>query len=149
VTTAVAPVTLTYDGTDIQDLEGIFLEIIRGAPGEPAEIRGRDDVALGRDGRVARNRRKDRRVIELVGWVKGTGATEATQRGDYWDNRITLEGVFDSTATAVLSATLPSGDVYTISCRLNPPILYNQVVPAYATVSLELESVDPDWTLGS
>lgn len=149
MTTEAAPVTLTYDSTDIQDLDGIFLEIIRGAPGEPAEVRGRDDVALGRDGRVARNRRRDVRIIELSGWVKGTGSDEEDQREDYWDNRLALEALFSTGTTDVLQATLPNGDTYTINTRCRPPMLFRQIVPAFATVSIELESVDPDWEPGS
>lgn len=145
MTTSAAPVTLTYDATDIQDLDGIFLEIIRGAPGEPAEIRGRNDIAPGVDGQVIRNRRPDRRTIELSGWVKGTGANEAAQRSDYWTNRLALEALFSALDTASLWATLPNGSTYAITCRLRPPILYRQVAPSFATVSLELESVDPDW----
>lgn len=149
MSTAVAPVTLTYSGTDIQDLEGIFLEIIRGAPGEPSEVRGRNDIALGRDGQVVRNKRVNLRIVELVGWIKGTGATEATQRSDYWDNRLDFEALFSAVDVDDLVATLPNGESYTLSCRLRPPVLFRQIAPAYATLSLELESVDPDWTPGS
>ena len=147
MTTEAAPVTLTYNSTDVQDLDGIFLEIVRGAPGEPAEVRGRDDVAIGREGRMARNRLPDVRIVELVGWIRGTGADEDAQRSDYWDNRITFDSLFSTTTIRVLHATLPNGDAYTLNCRVRPPVLFRQVVPAFATLSLELESVDPDWEL--
>ena len=146
MTSAVAVVGLTFDSHDLADIDGIFLDLYKGGPGETAEVRGRDDVIPAAVGLLARNRVKQRRVIELRGFVRGTGSDETAQRTDYWDNRQTLEGWFDPTATANLVATLPGGAEFTIAARPLPGIVYGQVVPSFATVSIVLESVDPDWT---
>lgn len=147
MTSAAATVTLTYDSQDIQDIDGIFLDLHKGGPGEIADIRGIDDIIPGLDGRTVRNRRVDKRTIELRGFVRGTGSDEAAQREDYWDNRIALAALFDPTEVNNLVATLPGGLEYTISARTQPPFVLNQRVPSFAEVSIVLESVDPDWVL--
>jgi hypothetical protein len=145
MTSSAAVVTLTYDGNDVQDIDGIFLDLYRGGPGDIPEVRGEDDVIPGLDGRVVRNRRMDRLTIELRGFVRGTGTTETDQREDYWDNRILLASWFDPTSTGPLVATLPGGLEFTIQARTLPPFVFNQHVPSYAEVSVQLESADPEW----
>lgn len=147
MTSSVGLVALTYDGNDIQDLDGIFLDLHRGGPGEIADVRGTDWVVPTRDGETAGNRRLSSRRIELVGKVVGDGADKATQDADYWTNRIQIATWFDPREVGVLSATLPGGAVYTINARTVPPINYGQVAPMDATVVIVMLSVDPDWEL--
>lgn len=146
MTSAVAPIALTYASHDIQDINGIFLEIKRGL-NEIAEVRGRDNVSPGATGLFARNRKKSRRTILLEGWVRGEGNTEANQRSDFRDNVQTLQGWFDATSFANLVATGEDGSTNTISARTMPPMVWRQVTPSMALVSIELESVAPDWTV--
>lgn len=147
--TDVAPVTLTAGGNDIQDLDGIFLELVRGGPGELADLRGGNYVAPRLAGRVRGNRLGDIRPITLRGFVTGTGANEDAARGDYWDNRVTLASYFPVNTETALVAGLASGDSYTITVLPvgSRAITYNQVVPSMALVVVELESLDPDWEL--
>jgi hypothetical protein len=146
MTSPAAVVTLTYRTNDVQDIDGIFLEIVRGGPGEVAEVRGVDHLIPGLTGMRAGNRKLNRRVIELRGFVRGDGATEAAQRDDYWDNRIILAGWFDPTVTGALLATLPAGNQFTIQARTLPPILFDQRAPSFASVGIQLESITPDWS---
>ena len=148
MTNAVAVIALTYDATDVQASDfGIFLEIVRGL-NETPEVRGTDTVVPGRAGRIARNRVADRLPIELRGIVMGNGSTEADQRDDFRTNVLALRALFSPARTPTdLVATLEDGSTATISARpLN--IVWDEQVPSLsANVSVELESVDPDWSI--
>ena len=146
MSSAVAVIGLTYRGTDIQVLEGIFLEIVRGLGDVPA-VRGVDIVVPARAGRIVRNRVGDYLSIELLGIVGGSGADEAAQRSDFADRRAAMRALFDPTlAPGALVATLENATTATIAARsLN--IVWDQVVPTLARVSVEMESVDPDWVV--
>lgn len=135
-----AVIGLTYDGTDIQQADyGIFLEIVRGL-NEPPQVRGIDTVVPGLPGRVPRNRVVDVLTLELRGFVTGDG------RAAFRANAATVRALFYPTNDpAVLVATLEDGSTATITARALPTQLWGQVVPEFATVSIELESVDPDW----
>jgi hypothetical protein len=149
VTNAVAVIGLTYDGTDVQQSGfGIFLEIVRGL-NETPEVRGTDTVVPGRAGRIARNRVADRLPIELRGIVMGNGANEAAQRADFRTNVLALRALFSSSRVpANLVATLEDGSTATISARPLPGMLWDeQVASLFANVSVELESVDPEWVI--
>lgn len=148
MTTAAAVVALTYGGQDVQDLDGIFLEIYRGLPGEHASMRGVDTVVPGRAGQTRRNRVADVRIIGLRGWIRGTGANEAAQRADYAANRLAFGALFDPTAgDQELVATLEDGSTATIDAQATERTIWNRVVPSMAYVDVELDSVDPDWVL--
>jgi hypothetical protein len=227
-----AVIGLTFDGTDVQRSDlGIFLELVRGL-GEPPEVRGVDVVIPARSGRYVRNRVADRLVIELRGYVMGTGAPAMAPEtaggadttltadaaagaavivvasngsmtaGDYlrigdtgeteirriapggisgttitltaplaWAhdsgdqvrevdsagssgdranfraNAHAVRTLFDPTAEpADLVAALEDGSTATIAARtLNA--VWDQRAPEIAAVSIELESVDPDWSI--
>lgn len=143
-----AVIALTYAGTDVQQNPiGIFLEIARGL-NEVAEVRGSDTVVPGLAGRVSRNRVADRRTIELRGLVAGSGATEAAQRSSFRTLVNTVRTLFSPTAApANLVATLENGTTGTIAARTLPTLLWDQLGPSVARVSIELESVAPDWTV--
>lgn len=143
-----ASIPLTFGGTDIQQNPiGIFLEIVEGLAGT-ATVRGTDTVVPALAGRIARNRVADVRRIELRGLVAGTGATEALQQASFWNLVATLRTLFSPTAAAAsLVATLPNGTTATILARTLPTMLWDQKLPALARVTIELESVAPNWTI--
>lgn len=153
MTSAAAVIGLTVDSVDVQDVDGIFLEVKRGI-GEVPEVRGVDLIVPAYAGRIVRNRVADRLPIILEGWVRGVGTAsgasgEDEDRADFATNRAALRVLFDPTADPVLlEATLEDGTTQSINARtLN--IVYDQVVPSFARVNIEMESVDPDWVAGS
>lgn len=151
MTTPVAVIGLTYNGTDVQDADlGIFLEIVRGLS-EGVRVRGKDTIVPALAGRIARNRVADGFIIELRGFVRGSGADEDVQRGDFRANVDTLRGLFDPTALpATLVATLEDGTTRECEARTLPenPLYGRQPVPSFQEVSIELESLDADWSAG-
>lgn len=148
MTNAAAPIGLTANSTDVQDADlGIFLEIVRGLNESPS-VRGTDTIVPGLAGRVARNRVADVLTIELRGIVTGAGADEAAQRSDYRTNVNTVRALFDPTSLVTLVAALEDGTSATITARpLN--LVWDQLLPTLANVSIEMESIDPDWVIGS
>ena len=111
------------------------------------EIRGVDSVIPGAAGRVPRNRLWDRRVVEIAGWVRGVGASDAARADDFRDAMETLRTLFDPTRVpASLVIGLEGGvRTATISCRPLPTILVGyKPVPA-ASINVEFEAVEGDW----
>lgn len=148
MTNAAAVIGLTVDGTDVQqDPIGIFLELVRGL-NEPPRVRGLDTVVPGAPGRLARNRVSDGFVLELRGYVSGTGSDEEAQRGAYRDLVNTFRVLFDPTRDPVdVVATLEDGSTASCSARALPTAVWDQIVPAMARVSVEMESLDADWVI--
>lgn len=143
-----AVVGLMFRGVDIQDLDGLYLEIILGLDGIP-EVRGEDSVVPALVGRVPRNRIADRLAIELDGFVRGVGSSETTDREDYRANVASMQALFDPELDpGLLEATLEDGTVATIHAR-TLTMLEESIVPTYKHVNFELESVDPRWSVGS
>lgn len=144
-----ASIPLTFDATDIQFADfGIFLEIREGLNEGPS-VRGVDIIVPGADGRVWRNRRADTRRIVLAGLVRGNGATQDDRQADYRQNVLTMKALFDPTAApATLAATLETGDPATIDCRTLNTIWSEAVPSELSYVTVELESVDPEWVIG-
>lgn len=146
----------TYDGTTLVqfgtgDYTGqvrLALQVVRGLD-EPADVRGADTVIPAGTGRVARNRVADRRTIELAGFVAGTGGDEAAQRADFRAAVEQLRALFDPTrAPATLSVLLEDGaSTATILARPVNMAYSDGPLPSYREVSIELESVVPDWTI--
>jgi hypothetical protein len=150
VSNAAAVIGLTFGGSDVQNgTFGIFLEIKSGLVGG-VSVRGTDTVVPGLAGRIVRNRKRDRRVIELRGFVTGNaGSTsESSQRSSFRDKWQALEAIFDVSAAAPanLVATLEDGTTATIACRTLDILPGDQPVPTFQEVSVELESVVPDWS---
>jgi hypothetical protein len=135
---------LTYRGTDIRT-SAIHFDLVRGYS-ERADVRGEDTVIPGNAGRTARTRVKDRRVIELRGYI--TGATAAAWR------------ISTDAALALFDPSLAAGDVVlttpylgiaagskTVSARVlnvaGGPITASR----FQTWSVELEAIGdpPDW----
>jgi hypothetical protein len=146
VTSPVTTLPLTFDGVDVQDSDlGIFLQITAGLNDVP-EVRGIDVTIPSLAGKTPRNRKADRLRILLAGWVRGNGVDTTSQRSDYRTNVKTIRTLFDPTQTPkVLSVDLEDGTVATINAR-PLSLAWNDVLPSeFSYVSVELESVDPDW----
>ena len=224
----VAVIGLTVGGTDVQVIDGIFLQIVRGLNESP-EVRGIDTIVPGLAGRIARNRKADRLVIELRGHVMGagtaavaaetaggfattlaadtvpgattvvvadatgiddaelarvgdTGETEiravadvtgttvtltaplvrahdtgdvvrqvdglgsSGDRADFRTNAKIVRALFDPTALRVVVAALEDGTTATITARGLPGQLWDQDMPEFASVSIEMEAV-ADWVI--
>jgi hypothetical protein len=149
VTSPVAVIGLTYRGTDLQSADlDIFFEIVRGLA-EPPSVRGEDWIVPARAGRLPTNRVADVLRIELRGHVRGSGVDEDAQRADFAANRATVRALFSPTLDpGPLVATLEDGSVQNVDARTLDTI-WNQVQPSFAFVSVQLESVDPDWLAGA
>lgn len=150
MTHAAAVIGLTFNGTDLQqNPPGLFLEIVVGL-NEPPSVRGTDTIVPALDGRIPRNRVVDTRFIELRGWVAGIGATEALQRASFRTQVKALLALFNPSADPDdLVADLEDGTTGTISAQTTNIIWGPLRVPAMRTLSIELESTDPEWVYGS
>jgi hypothetical protein len=143
---------LTYRAVDIQRPD-LFLDVLS-SPYEPADYRGRDDIALGRPGRVRRNRLADRRVIRLNGWTRGIGTTIEERRESWNDAEAELLALLDpSMAPGDLTVLAPylglvGGSLTIEAVGLN--WLAGDVLGSmsFRRWSIELEAVGnpPDWT---
>lgn len=148
MTTQVFPIGLTFGGTDLQDLagSGILLYLKRGL-NEPAPVRGSDVVIPGKPGRLAGARVKDGRSgIVLEGIVTGAGATGALELSSFRSRWTTFAALFDPTVVRALVATLEDATTRTIQARTLNIAVDQSIAPMLAEVSIELESVAPDWT---
>lgn len=150
---------LTFGGTDIREATartagGIFLDLVSGFDGV-AEVRGSDIVVPGTPGRTPLSRVKDRRLIELRGWVLGGPDTAAlgTRQQDYRANIVTLQTLFDpDDAAKSLVVTAPylglAAGTKTITARYLNALWDVVVAGIFCRVSVQLEAVGnpPDWT---
>jgi hypothetical protein len=146
--------TLTFDGVDIRRTTDntIVLDLVGGFDDE-AEVRGEDTVIPGKAGRAVRDRVKDRRSIELRGYVQGIGSSLTARRTSYRGLIDELHGIFDPTASpAALVVTAPymglTSGTKTINARFLNAIWDDDVLGFFRRVSVELECVDspPEWT---
>lgn len=143
---------LTFRGTDIQTAN-IFLDITRGYA-EPAAVRGRDIIIVGRAGRTETSvvRKKDVRRILLEGWVLGTGASLVLKQQSWRSSTDTLMALMDHTLAsgALVVSTpymgLPSGSKTIQAKCIN--VMPGPIVSLYfQRWSIELEAIGnpPDW----
>ncbi len=136
------------------DLEGPghCFNIVEGLH-EPAQVRGKDNIAPGRDGRYPGNRRLDIRTIVLDGYIRGIGAT-AVERSQSWHaltrSVMAVFGMELDPGTLTLSTTaegfLGITAAYSISARVTdvmPGPIKNLM--SFQEWSIELTSIDPDW----
>lgn len=143
---------LTYRTVDIQRPD-LFFDVMS-SPYEPAEYRGRDDIALGRPGRVRRNRIADRRIINLRGWTRGIGTTVEERRESWNDAEAEFLALLDpSLAPGALIVLAPylgllSGSLSIDVVGLN--WIAGDVIGSMSfrlwTVELEAVGNPPDWT---
>lgn len=142
-----AVIALRYAGTDLQESDfSVFLEIESGLH-DGLTVRGRDTVVPALAGRIARNRVKDRRVIQLAGWVSGVGSSASAQADAFRDVCQEMEALFDQTTTATLEADLEDGTTVQIEARTIEIHFAQQRTPVLQRLEVDLESVAPDWTL--
>jgi hypothetical protein len=91
---------VTYAGTSLQVLSGSERRItfwLVGGLDDPADVRGEDTVVPALAGRIARNRVRDRRVIEIQGYVRGLGSDDAARADDFRDIQEVLRALFAPT----------------------------------------------------
>jgi hypothetical protein len=138
----------TYDGTPLVTTSGgqwrLLFRCVRGLYDSP-EVRGADTVIPGLPGRVARDRVRDRRVIELDGHVLGVGASDADQRADVEAALETLRTLFDPTRDPATLSIATSTGATTIAARPLSLLVDDGHIPVYRRVSVELEAVGADW----
>lgn len=148
---------LTFGGTDIHDVNGIYLELVGGFDGV-AEVRGEDITIPGRPGMTPLSRVKHRRPIRLRGFLagggtySGSGTAGESERESYRATVVIFQALFDpDDAAKSLVATspylgLPSGSK-SITARFVNAIWGDPIGDVFRTVDVELEAVGnpPDW----
>jgi hypothetical protein len=134
---------LSFGSQNLRTRGSIFFDLIKGF-WEPAEVRGGDIVVPALAGRIALNRVTDRRPILLRGYVRGNSAAA------FNTNMTSLYTALDPTADdtlAVADGYLGTTGTWEIVARyLNSTISEIQQGPTIALITVELESVAPDWT---
>lgn len=146
------PITaLTFASTVLMRTDGLFLQLKRGF-GEVPLVRGVDQLVPRRSGRIPRSRVADKLSIELEGYVRGIpdeGDNDPTEPEAYYTLVDELVTLFDPTADErTLSFLHPDGSTRSISCRVVPPLLWDEIIPGrLAKLNVALEAVDdPSWT---
>lgn len=147
----IATLGATYAGTSlvtsVSSQPRLTIRCVRGLD-DSFEVRGTDTIIPTAAGRVARNRVRDRRVIELAGHVMGTGDTEDAQRLDVRAALEELRALFDPTSTpGSLVVALEDGGTATITARPLNMIAGDDPIPTWRQVSIELEAVGADWVI--
>jgi hypothetical protein len=145
MTSDVASIPLTFNAVDIQDFDGLFLEITQGL-GDSPDVRGIDVTVPALAGQVIRPRKYHQRKIILSGFVRGTGALHDDRLASYRSNVRIMLGLFDATdAPADLVASLEDGSTATIAARTLSVLSSESIPSEFAYVSIELLAVE-DWT---
>lgn len=144
---AAVPTNITANGTDLSRSDfRILFRMTRGL-NEVPEVRGQDVVVPGLGGRVARNRRLDRLILEAEGWVMGAGATEALALADFRASMETLKDVMNpSSDPYTLAVVDEAGVTHNITARPINIVWEDDDIPSYRAGTLQWESVDAaDW----
>lgn len=140
----------TYKTVGIQT-PTLYLDVA-GPLWAPAEHRGEDDVAAGREGRIRRNRVPDFRTIPLVGYTRGVGATVDERQQSWAEAEAIIGGLLDPDVSGDLVLLAPylglaSGtatiDAYPLNWIPGRP----EGTMTYRRWTIDLECVDnpPDW----
>lgn len=110
------------------------------------EVRGDDDIVPSKEGMIKRNRVKTKRSIEIMGNLQGLGVDPSAAAIDFINKMQTFEGLFPLDARRWLQAELSDGSTYTIEfLALN--LIIDMLTTDFARISVELESITPDWTV--
>lgn len=140
---------LSYDGTDLYEFVGderrMTFWVIHGLD-DGIEVRGVDTVIPGTAGRTERNRVRDRHIIEIQGWVRGTGADPGADMREAME---TLRALLDPTrSSATLLVQLEDeSSTASISCRPLPDTMA-EYTDAYAIgMNVLFEAIGDDWTV--
>ena len=124
----------------------------------PVSVRGRDWIVPKLDGRIEGNRRADLLLIPLAGVVRGSGANPTERLETFNVNVTALMAVMDpslSSGTLRLSEGylgLPVGSEATIEARVKnaaPGKITSYRFSPEQLWTFELESLTPEWDLGS
>jgi hypothetical protein len=145
MTSDVATLGLTFSGTDVQDFEGLFLEVVSGLY-DGTDVRGEDVTIPYLEGQIPRARRLHTRRIMLKGFCRGSGATQDLRRLAYRASRTNAELLFAQDAMPDDLVVLYSdGSSRTITARTLNIIAIELVPSEYASLDIELLSTDPGW----
>ena len=143
---------LTFRGTEIKTGPNLVFDIFSGFDDE-AEVRGEDDIVPEASGQDIQPRIKNKRVVELRGYVLGTGANLAAQQASYRTNINTLRGLLDPLqAAGALVVTAPymglAASTKTLNVRYLGAMWGDIVMMKFRRVSIKLICVDspPEWT---
>ncbi len=144
-------VEITLAGTPLFTEDGTMgSRFTRGAPGEPATVRGEDDTVASKTGRSFYPRVADVLPIGLSIWLHaGDVATDAAGWAEVeLGRRALLELLSGAGATKTLEATLADGSTAEIQVHVIPPVMVNEVIPGLRLeFDVALESVDPEWVI--
>ena len=140
-------ISIVADGVDLTRSDGKLLFRITRGINEVPEVRGVDTVVPSLNGRIPRDRRLDRLVVEATGLVIGAGATEALQRTDFRALMETLRDLMNPVQDPYdIAVTVEDGTTRTITARPQNLVAGDDDLPSYREVSLQWESVDAaDW----
>lgn len=140
------PSTVTFRGLDVDDVDGIFLEVTRGFLGIPT-MRGDDVTVPARAGRDAGDRVADVLQILLEGYVAGDDPEDWRAKTDALLAVLDEDGQDPGTLEVLAPRFgLGTGQSATIAARVKNYVPGVIVSEQKQTWSIELESVDPYWT---
>lgn len=141
------PTSIVAAGTDLTRSDGRLLFRITKGLNEVPEVRGQDVIVPGRSGRIPRNRKLDKFMIEATGMIIGAGATEALQRADFRSLVETLRDLMNPVVDPYdIVVTVEDGTTRTITARPQNIVWGDDTLASYREGSLQWESVDAaDW----
>jgi hypothetical protein len=144
MTSAIAAIGVSFGGFDVQDIDGLHLEITQGLNDSPT-VRGIDVTVPGLDGQIVRPRKFHERRLLLSGFVRGSGSTHDDRQASYRANVRLMNALFDPALTPDdLVATLEDGSLATCAAR-TLDVKAPDVIPSeFAYVSIELLALE-DW----
>lgn len=137
---------LTFGGADLQRADlSLHLDITLGL-NDGLDVRGEDSVIPSAPGRVARNRQPDVRHIQLSGFLRGEGATEAEALAAWQTLRDEVEAIFNPLLEDVLEGVGLDGSTRSITCRPGP-IIWTEALLGDGELTVALEAVAVDWDI--
>lgn len=134
--------SLTAEGTSIQESDfSTWFDVVKGGPGELAQLAGVDVVIPGSAGLQGMPREKRGRIIELVGWIKESSLA------NFRTSEQALLALFDIGDLVTLVLGYGSGTA-TIDARTEAIIpSEGGVKGVFQQYRIVLTSGAPDWTL--
>jgi hypothetical protein len=135
--------SLTAEGTSIQDTTdyGLWFDVIKGGPGELAQMAGVDTIIPSSAGFVPMPRVKRGRIIELHGWIKESSLA------NFRTAEQALLALFDPGDLVTLVMSYGSGTA-TINAQTEAIVPdAPTVVGTFQQYQIILTSGAPDWTL--
>lgn len=109
--------------------------------------RGEDTIIPGTHGRVARTRKRDYLVIELVGFIAGVGASPALELASVRTRISALRSTYSNTQLpATLIVDAEDSTAGSIVCRPLNIVFLDFPDPVFRPFSIELEAIGNDWS---